>query len=273
MKRKLYAILLALFGLVFVFSAAMLGYYYISNAVGEERYAELSDLRGQATTPRPVIQPEETVPQETTESPWVTVTHPKTGEPVELLPEFAEVFLQNPDLVGWIRIPGTKVDYPVMQTPENPDYYLKRNFDHVSSSRGAIYVREVCDVFRPSDNVTIYGHRMQSGAMFGELDKYLSADFCRENPYIYFDTIRQLRTYEVVAVFVTSASPGEGFAYHMFVDAATDEEFIEFVDTCKSLALYDTGVEAEPGDKLITLSTCEYTHTNGRLVIVAKQVG
>lgn len=274
MKKKLYTVLLTVFILIFVFSAGMLGYYYIGNAVGESRYEELSDLRGQETQPRPVILPEDvTVPPETTEPPWITVTHPKTGEDVYLLPEFSEVFLKNSDLVGWIRIPGTKVDYPVMQTPDSPDYYLKRNFDHAASSRGAIYVREECDVFRPSDNVTIYGHRMQSGAMFGELDKYMQADFCQENPYIYFDTIRQLHTYEIMAVFVTSATAGEGFAYHMFVDAANDAEFMQYVDTCKALSVYETGVTAEPGDKLITLSTCEYSRYNGRLVVVAKLVG
>ena len=73
-------------------------------------------------------------------------------------------------------------------------------------------------------------------------------------------------------MFKTTATPGKGFAYHHFVNADNEEEFNEFVSTCKELAFYDTGVTASYGDKLITLSTCEYTQANGRLVVVAKRV-
>ena len=188
------------------------------------------------------------------------------------LPEFAQLYAMNNDIVGWLRIPGTVIDYPVMQTPDKPDYYLRRSFDKTRSTRGCLYARESCDVFAPSDNITIYGHRMREGSMFARLDEYLDQDFYLENPYIYFDTLTQLRTYRVFSVFYTTASVGEGFAYHLFENAENQAQFDEFVAQCKALSLYDTGVSATYGDSFITLSTCEKSFVNGRLVVVAKRV-
>ena len=275
MKKWIYNSLIIFFATTLLISIGALGYYYISGYLQQNRYRELSQLMGEETTPRPTLPdptdgsaPAPTVPAYD----YVTVTDPETGEDVQLLPEFKELYLLNNDIVGWIFIPDTQVDYPVMQTPDSPDYYLKRNFDKASSARGCIYVREQCDVFAPSDNVTIYGHRMKSGAMFGQLDKYFQYDFYDSHRYVYFDTLKELHTYEILAVFLTTASQGEGFAYHMFVDAQSEEEFTEYVNTCKRLSFYDTGVEAAYGDSLITLSTCEYSQPNGRLVVVAKRI-
>lgn len=275
MKKWIYNSLIIFFASTLLISIGALGYYYISGYLQQSRYRELSQLMGEETTPRPTLPdptdgsaPSPTVPAYD----YVTVTDPETGEDVQLLPEFKELYLLNNDIVGWIFIPDTQIDYPVMQTPDSPDYYLKRNFDKASSARGCIYVREQCDVFAPSDNVTIYGHRMKSGAMFGQLDKYFQYDFYDSHRYIYFDTLKELHTYEILAVFLTTASQGEGFAYHMFVDAQSEEEFTDYVNTCKRLSFYDTGVEAAYGDSLITLSTCEYSQPNGRLVVVAKRI-
>ena len=175
-------------------------------------------------------------------------------------------------MVGWIELEGTKLNYPVMQTPDRENYYLKRDFYGNYSSRGCIYVDENCDVFTPSDNVTIYGHNMYDGSMFTALLRYHSKTFLENNPYIIFNTLLERRTYEVIAVFTTTASVGEGFRYHTFIDADSEEEFNDFVRTCKRLSLHDIEATAEYGDKLITLSTCEYTQTNGRFVVVARLV-
>lgn len=257
MKKWLYNTLLILFIAVFVISGGILAWHYIDSNAQAERYEALSSLRtGQETTPRP--QPDGTLPA--------------VQEQTDALPEFARLYELNSDLIGWLKIPGTVIDYPVMQTPDRPDYYLKRNFDGENSSHGCIYAREQCDVSRPSDNITLYGHHMRDGSMFAQLDKYRDPQFRQENPYIYFDTLTRLQTYEVMAVFVTTASQGEGFQYHAFVDAQSEEEFAEFVAQCKALSLYDTGIDAQYGDKLLCLSTCEYSRTNGRLVVVAKQI-
>lgn len=278
MKKWMYNFFLFIFLAVFVVSGVMLGLYYWDAHTQQSRYNELAQMRP-ATNTRPVptqaIIPDETEAETapTVEEPQtVEVTDPKTGERRQILVEFAELYQLNSDIVGWMTIPGINVDYPVMQTPEDPEYYLHRNFDKENNSRGCLFVDTQCDVFAPSDNVTIYGHHMRDGTMFGQLDKFRKANFREENPYIYFDTLTELHTYEIMAVFLTTASVGEGFSYHAFVDAQTPEEFDKFVDRCKRMALYDTGVDAQYGDKLICLSTCEYSQTNGRLVVVAKQV-
>lgn len=273
MKKKIYYILLCLFALVFLVSAGFLGKYYYDSYRQQKDYENLTQLRQDApTAARPQIPGDTATPETQPKNPFVEITDPETGEKVILLEEFSKLYQKNPDLIGWIEIPGVGIDYPVMQKPEKKDYYLSRDFNRKKSAHGCIYVQEEVDVFSPSDNITIYGHRMRDGSMFGKLDKYLKKSFYQKNPYIYFDTLTDLHTYEIIAVFTTTASKGEGFAYHNFIDAAEEADFNEFVAQCKELAIYDTGVTAQYGDKLITLSTCEYTQTNGRLVIVAKRI-
>ena len=189
-----------------------------------------------------------------------------------MLPEFEELYAINPDVVGWISIPDTNINYPVVQRKDKTDYYLYRDFHGKQVARGCIYVREECDVFAPSDNIVIYGHMMKDGTMFADLAKYTRKKYWQEHPYIQFDTLRARHSYEIICVFRTSATVGEGFSYHLFVDAEYDSDLDEFWTNCRKNAYYDTGLEPRYGDKLITLSTCEYSLTNGRLVIVARRV-
>lgn len=273
MKRWMYNALIILFVIIFLVSGGILAKYYIDAAKNNQNYDKLSDImNGAAITPRPSVT-DDTMNTEPTEPAMVDVIDPETGETVTLLPEFAELYVMNNDIVGWIRIPGTDIDYPVMQKPEIRDYYLRKDFDRNYSRRGSIYAQETCDVLTPSDNVVLYGHRMNDRSMFAQLDKYMKEDFYKENPYIYFDTLNGLHTYQVVAVFLTTASVGQGFPYHSFINAKDADDFDRFISGCKRIALYDTGVTAEYGDKLITLSTCEFSQTNGRLAIVAKRIG
>ena len=127
---------------------------------------------------------------------------------------------------------------------------------------------------KPSDNIIIYGHHMNDGSMFAGLMKYKEQSFWEEHKTISFDTLTDRCEYEVVAVFktVVYTDSAESFRYYQFTDAENEAEFDEYIAKCKELALYDTGISAEYGDKLITLSTCEYSRNNGRLVVVAKRV-
>lgn len=274
MKKTFYNVLIFIFAAVFIASGVAVGMYYWDAHVEQSRYHVLSQLRpADVPRPEPTQRPldEETTPAPT-QPEMVEVTDPKTGETRLILPEFEALYNMNSDIVGWMSIPSIEVDYPVMHTPKNPEYYLRRNFDKEKNTRGCLFIQAECDVFEPSDNITIYGHRMRDGTMFGKLNKFRKKSYRDENPYIYFDTLTQRHTYEIMAVFLTTASVGEGFRYHTFIDAESEEEFDAFVKQCKKLALYDSGVEAQFGDKLICLSTCEYSQTNGRLVVVAKQV-
>ena len=278
MKKWLYNTLIFIFAGVFLVSGGFLAVYLIDGYNQQNRYQDLAALKSEATTPRPLPtepdptqSPDETLP-EPTQPVMVEVTDPKTGQTRLVLPEFAALYQMNSDLIGWLKIPGTVVDYPVMHTPTDPEHYLHRNFDGENSKRGCLFIQAESDPFAPSDNITIYGHHMRDGSMFGQLEKYRKKAFYQEHPYIYFDTLEALHTYEIMAVFLTTASVGEGFPYHTYINMGDEAQFDQFVSTCQKLSLYDTGVDAQYGDKLICLSTCEYSQVNGRLVVVAKQI-
>ena len=279
MKGWLRTALIIVFAGIFLVSGYFLLTYYLDSKTQKDQFSELAELMENPIAPalpaeiEPAIPPTDPVTQETLPpSPYVQVSDPETGAIVELLPEFAQLYSMNNDIVGWMTIDGTNVNYPVMQTPHSRDYYLNRDFEHNYSRHGCIYVREECDVFTPSDNVTIYGHRMGDGTMFNDLHKYAKKDFWEQHRYITFNTLKAHRTYEIMFVFRIESSADVAFQYHLFVDAADRDHFDSFIQNCRTYALYDTGVDAAFGDKLITLSTCEYSQTNGRLAVVAKRL-
>ena len=185
--------------------------------------------------------------------------------------KYAALYQQNKDFVGWISIPYTRIDYPVVQNKSNPDYYLNHNFKKEYSRFGVPFVQENCEI-ETSDNIIIYGHNMRNKTMFNDLVKYEDRDFYIEHRLIYFDTLYSESVYEIIAVYKTVANSGSGFAFNDFVNMDDEKEFYMFIDKCKSLALYETGLSAECGDKLLTLCTCEYSRNNGRLVVLAKKV-
>ncbi len=271
MRKVIVTVLTVILMAVFCVSAYQVGSYFVDSKKQKDLYNDLSSVvqdaqqQAQSTTP----PAKETEPDEATGATGTEST--EETEPV-MLPGYAELYEMNNDLVGWIRIEGTEIDYPVMQTPSSPNFYLKRNFNKEDSARGCIYIREECDVYAPSDNVTIYGHNMKDGSMFAFLHQYADKEVWEENKIILFDTLYEKHTYEIFSVFLTTTSIGEGFAYHQMVDAQTEEDFDEFIANCKSRALYDTGITPEYGDKIICLSTCEYTQINGRLVVAARRV-
>ncbi len=196
------------------------------------------------------------------------------SEDKDYLAEYYELYQQNNDMVGWIKVDDTNINYPVMQSIDEPNFYLKHKFDKTYSAYGCPYVQENCDVQKPSDNIIIYGHHMNDGSMFTGLMKFTDKSFWENHKTIEFDTLTDQNQYEVIAVFktVVYTDSEDSFKYYEFTDAENEEEFNEYVAKCKELSLYDTDVTAEYGDKLISLSTCEYSHNNGRLVVVAKRV-
>lgn len=237
---------------LFLFSGAMLAREYLDQKQSTQAFEEVAGLVKEDVEPS-VQEPENT----------------PAPDKVTVFEKYAEVYAQNSDLVGWVSIPGTQIDYPIMQTKDSPDFYLKHAFDKSYSSYGVPYLQENCDI-GISDNLVLYGHHMNNGSMFSDLCKYESEDFYREHKTICFDTLDHFGEYEVIAAFKTVAYSEDGFKYYHFVNAENQTAFEEYVAKCKELALYDTGVTAEYGDQLITLSTCEYSRTNGRMVVVAK---
>lgn len=198
-------------------------------------------------------------------------SEPQEASEPEMLSKYAALYQENEDLVGWLSIEGTGIDYPVLQC-EDDEYYLHHDFYGEDSKYGCLYVREQADL-DGGTNFIIYGHNMRDGAMFGDLDLYLKESFFQEHPTISFDTLYEERVYEIVAVFWSQVyhAGDEVFKYYQFYEADTREEFEDFYRNIKALSIYDTGVEAEFGDTFLTCSTCAYHVEDGRFVVVAKR--
>ena len=264
--KILYIAAIVILAAIFCVSAFYVVRYLQESSQQQSEYDDLANMIENIQSTRPSAVP--TDPAEENADPE---TPTEATEP-PILPEYLPLYEMNDHMVGWIKIEDTKINYPVMQTPDSPDYYLTRNFSKENSRFGCLYARETCDVNAPSDNITIYGHHMRDGSMFAALNSYQSQKFFEDHPIIIFDTLTEYHTYQIFAVFKTSASVGKGFAYHQFENAANAEEFDAFVAECKRLSFYDTGFTPVYGDKLITLSTCEYTLENGRFVVVAYRI-
>lgn len=202
-------------------------------------------------------------------------TAPEVTEPEkEMLPHMAELYAQNPDIIGWIRIEGTKVDYPVMYTPENEDKYLYINFEGGVDLSGVPILDKDCTVDPESQVSIIYGHNMKDGSAFRTILQYENKKFLEEHPTIYFSTLYEERTYEVMAMFYDQMylKTDTNFKFYQFIDPETEEDFLEGIEYFMNKSILDTGVTAEYGDRLLTLVTCAYHTDMGRYVVVAREV-
>lgn len=161
-----------------------------------------------------------------------------------------------------------------MQTMEDEEYYIHRDFYGDYSAAGTLFADTESNIEKPSDNILIYGHNMKTGKMFHDLLKYENEDFYKSHRYIQFDTIYGNASYEVIAAFRTEIldEESEGFKYYRFFDAEDEADFHRFVSGCKGLTSYTIDTDASYGDSLITLSTCAYHTENGRFVVVAKKI-
>ena len=204
----------------------------------------------------------------------------------EILPAYQELYSENSDLIGWLKINDTVIDYPVMQTPEDEEYYLYRGFDKSKNSNGSLIMdtdsvvgigtaeHGYQDGEEPSTNLIIHGHTMKSGAMFGNLQRYADADYTANHNIIQFDSLYEHREYEVIAAFYSQVyyAYEDVFKFYKFFQADTQEEFDDWYENIKALSLFDTGVTAEFGDTFITLSCCSYQVDDGRFVVVGKRI-
>lgn len=181
------------------------------------------------------------------------------------LHDFAVLKEKNRDCVGWVSIPGTPIDFPVMQ---NGDFYLKHNFDGNYTDYGLPFLDERCSL-STSDNLIVYGHHMNDGSMFSELLNYVDESYCKTHPEIFLETTGGVETYQVAAVLRAAGSyaPGEWSVFNQINISAG--AFNTLVENLVEGRLYDTGRELIFGDRLLTLVTCEYSQRNGRLAVIA----
>lgn len=199
------------------------------------------------------------------------------GSTDKILKKYYDIYTENNDFVGWLKIGGTDIDYPVMYTPEDEEYYIHKDFDGNYNFAGCLFIDTSSALTQAScsDNILIYGHNMKGGTMFHDLLKYEDEDFYKGHRYITFDTIYETGTYEVIGALRTEIyekNDTSHYHYYEFFDAETKEEFDEYISFVKAGTPYETEGSAEYGDRLITLSTCAYHADEGRYIVVAKKI-
>lgn len=249
-------ILLIICAIVFFGCAGYIGYYFKDKMDAQNNFTQLGEIRD-------------------------------SGDP-----GLAELYEKNNDFVGWLKINGTRVDYPVMQTPDNPEYYLHRDFDKKDSVSGTPFLDAGSVVSGPGKtwNWFIYGHNMKFGTMFHDLMKYENKAFWKKHSTFTFDTYSPGQAgnhsqgtanagtteveYEIVAAAYSKIRSKDStkFKYYQYYSYTDEQTFNEFVAGIKDESLYDTGITPEYGDQLVTLSTCAYQTTNGRFYIVGRRI-
>lgn len=256
-RRKL---IVALSSLVAVLCFGYFGVYYFFAARTSMDYEQLSDLKGSDAL------------SETQEKNDFSL-HKSSVKLPDILDEYKTLYSKNKRLIGWLKIDDTNIDYPVMQT-ENNEYYLDHNFNQEYDKNGSLFLDCDCNVYPRSTNMIIYGHHMKSGSMFGNLQQYAKESYGKKHSVIEFDTIYEKATYQVMYVFRSQVYNEDDvvFKYYQFIEANSEEEFNFYMKEMASMSLYDTGVTANFGDSLLTLSTCDSSQTDGRFVVVAKRI-
>lgn len=228
---------------VFVFSTWKLTGYLTEYKEGEEVYEEVAQ--------------------------YVTVPEPDKKDPEKEYPpkvQWDKLYDRNSDLVAWIHIENTMIQYPVVQCEDN-EYYLNNTFDGSDNNCGCIFMDAGNEPDFTSDNTILHGHNMKTGTMFGSLQYYNDEEYWEEHPYIWIITKDRAMKYEIFATYRTSVT---GSVYTL--EFGSEADFEAYIEDCKKNSIYDTGVEVTTKDRLLTLSTCTSDTEEGRRVVQAKLV-
>ena len=267
-------LLFLLFFAVFCNSTCLLVGHTYRGWKEEQAFSELHSL----IQSQPTLSPDETDPSNSDSDDDVPANAGTSFHPEDLFDEngvlikYSQLYARNPDLFGWIALDGTELNYPVMRTPQDEEFYLRRDFNKNNARSGVPFVDVDCT---PEGlNYIVYGHNMLNGTMFSLLESYQHESFWKEHPFIRFDTIHEEAEYEVMAAFYTrvfNQNETDVFRYYYYDDLSDPEDYKDYVNWMNSMSVIDTGVEAEYGDELLTLITCSYGFENQRFVVLAKK--
>lgn len=246
--------------IVFVFSASLVIKHYVEIRNNKKTYEDLSNLVTTTTTKDEVVEE-------------------------EVVPDYSPILQQNDDLVGWIKVPNTEINHPVVQYKNN-DYYLTHNFEKKYDYRGAIFMDYRNDSVNLDSNTIIYGHNAYDTTMFSELVQYEDVEFYKNSPIIEFNTLENTYKWKIYGVFITNASASEdnNYIFNYIYPYMDGENFDGFINEVNKRRLYSTDVDINDDDKMLVLSTCVRTldltnkygkttyRANARLVVLARMV-
>ena len=196
-----------------------------------------------------------------------------TPQKTERMLQIEKLQEQNSDIIGWIEVEGTNINYPVLQGEDN-GYYMNHNYKKEENTYGSIFLDKDYDWSIPSSNLLLYGHNLQNGELFHDILNYKDKSYYEEHPVIRFTTEKEDSEFEIISAFYSRVyykSETNVFRYYYFINADNEEEYNEFIENAKESSIYDTGKTAEYGDQLITLSTCSYHTEDGRFAVVARK--
>jgi sortase B len=171
----------------------------------------------------------------------------------------------NEEAIGWIEIPGTSINYPMLHTTDDA-YYLTHTFNKTENKSGAIFIETLNQPDFSDLHTIVYGHNMKNGSMFAGLKNYQAQSYYNAHPYIYVDLGDASHCYQIF-----SAHEAELDDISYTIGYAADDKYADFLNSIKSSSLYDTGVDVDVNDSVITLSTCTKSGTK-RFVVHAKKI-
>lgn len=233
-----------------------LGYYYSDRADSKVELPH-EEIIEETSAQEPIInEPEE---EEIIEEPVIQS-------------KYESLYTENSDLCGWINIPDTGIDYPIMCTPEDPQYYLRRNFYKEDSIRGTLFIGKETTI--EDKAIIIYGHMMKDHTMFGDLKKFLDEDFFNSHDSLQINTLYEDKEFEVIGVFKSWVHEVDepGYRFYNYYGNPTEEEFNEYKEYLKENYIYSRDLDSlSYEDSIVQLVTCSYHRDNGRLIVVVKE--
>ena len=247
-KKKWYRVMAAVLAAIVLFSGFMVIRELLTKQKEKKEFDELAQL---------------VITEEDSDEIHLPVKLPEEKKRRNL----SKLFAKNGDCIGWLCIPDTAVNYPVMHTPGEPQKYLKKNFYGAYSFSGVPFLDGRCGT--DSDNLILYGHNMRNGTMFAGLRGYREQAFCKSHPIIEFETAEECGYYSVFAVLTVNTDNN----WYRFIDTETPEEYAKYIEKAKAVSLYDTGITPEYGEQILTLSTCTGLARDNRLLVLAVKKG
>ena len=283
-NKKLNKIIYFLFTILIVLSSIYIMNFFSLKQEAKEQSKLLNTIniygeyqkRGTEEVSQNILEDEEEKIESEAEEKGETITTENTdeqNEETERMLQVKELQEQNPDIVGWLEITNTNINYPVLQGTDNT-YYMTHNYKKQNSKNGSIFLDANYNWNIPSNNLLIYGHNLGNGMMFQELLKYEQESFYQEHPVIRFTTAKEDAEYEIISAFksrVYYQSEKNVFRYYYFINSKSEEEYNQFIKNAQNASLYPIDATASYGDQLITLSTCSYYVEDGRFAVVARK--
>lgn len=278
-RKSMYILAFSFCVIVFVFSAGRVLYNMYADYQEQQLLNKIQAEKEQETHNPQLIVLDENKDLSDENDNLYNEDEQEDDKPKQILDEYKALYEENSDLYGWIEIEGTTINYPVMYTPDEPNFYIDKNWNKEVCPNGigtSVYMSG--EATPDSENIIIYGHHMKNSKLFGALGAYKDKEYYEEHKYIQFDTLYEKQTYEIICVskgvvyYNESQIPKGAYLFYEHLELDTAEEFDEYVSNMKNNAWYEIETTAEFGDQLITLCTCDYWTKNARLVIVAKKI-